>query len=219
MGSKFLWENPGFLMTYSITGIPIEESLNMTHHGKNFLISACEKLPTLTPFLMMPIRSTLKLARSLSNQCKILPPISNNGRINSLNLTLMANASYTSKLAFSRKSGPEQTSMWNHPRPIIYMWPGLLRLNQIWTIKKELWNLASLHNSLDPHTQTRNSTCKDPNPPIPRVPPIMKNPQSNDSRADKKPCKDKSCFYYKKPGHWINECCKKVADEEKTNTL
>ena len=43
--------------------------------------------------------------------------------------------------------------------------------------------------------------------------------QSDDSRAEKKPCKDKSCFYCKKPGHWINECCKKAADEEKTNTL
>ena len=43
-------------------------------------------------------------------------------------------------------------------------------------------------------------------------------PQSDDSRADKKTRKDKSCFYCKKPGHWINECCKKAADEEKTNT-
>ena len=42
--------------------------------------------------------------------------------------------------------------------------------------------------------------------------------QGDDSRADKKPRKDKSCFYCKKPGHWINECRKKAADEEKTNT-
>ena len=44
-------------------------------------------------------------------------------------------------------------------------------------------------------------------------------PQSDDSRADKKPHKDKSCFYYKKSSYWINECHKKAADEEKTNTL
>ena len=28
-----------------------------------------------------------------------------------------------------------------------------------------------------------------------------KKPQSDDFRADKKPCKDKSCFYYKKPSY------------------
>ena len=177
MGSKFPWESPGFLMTYSTTGIPIEESSNMTHHGKNFLISACEKSPTLTPFLMMPIRSTPKPARSLGNQCEILPPISNNGRINSLNPTLMANASYTSKLAFSRKSDPERISTRNHPGPTMRMWSGLLRLNQIWMTGKELWNLASLHNSLDPHTQTRSRTREDSNPRIPRAPPTMKNPR------------------------------------------
>lgn len=43
-------------------------------------------------------------------------------------------------------------------------------------------------------------------------------PQSDDSRADKKPRKDKSCFYCKKPGHWINECRKKAMDEEKANS-
>ena len=43
--------------------------------------------------------------------------------------------------------------------------------------------------------------------------------QSDDFRADKKSYKDKSCFYYKKPNHWINECYKKTVDEEKTNTL
>ena len=177
MESKSLWENPGSLMIYFTTGIPIEESLYMTHHGKNFLISACEKSPTLTPFLMMPIRSTLKPARSLGNQCEILPPISNNGRINSLNPTLMANASYTSKPAFSRKSDPGQTSTQNLPGPIIRMWSGLLRLNQIWMTGKELWNLASLHNSLDPHTQTRSRTREDSNPRIPRAPPTMKNPR------------------------------------------
>ena len=177
MGSKFPWESPGFLMTYSTTGIPIEESSNMTHHGKNFLISACEKSPTLTPFLMMPIRSTPKPTRSLGNQCEILPPISNNGRINSLNPTLMANASYTSKLAFSRKSDPKRISTRNHPGPTMRMWSGLLRLNQIWMTEKELWNLANLHNSLDPHTQTRNRTCEDSNPRIPRAPPTMKNPR------------------------------------------
>ena len=180
MGSKFPWESPGFLMTYSTTGIPIEESSNMTHHGKNFLISACEKSPTLTPFLMMPIRSTPKPARSLGNQCEILPPISNNGRINSLNPTLMANASYTSKPAFSRKSDPGQTSTQNHPD------------------KK-------------PHTRGFKSSH-------PKGSSNNEKPQSDDSRADKKTCKDKSCFYCKKPGHWINECRKKAVDEEKTNT-
>ena len=138
MGSKFPWESPGFLMTYSITGIPIEESSNMTHHGKNFLISACEKSPTLIPFLMIPIRSILKPARSLGNQYKILPPISNNERINSLNPILMANALYTSKLIFLRKSDFKQTSIQNHPGPIICIWSGLLRLNQIWMTGKEL---------------------------------------------------------------------------------
>ena len=131
IGSKFLWERPGFLMIYSTTGIPIEESSNMTYYRKNFLISVCKKLPTLTLFLIISIRSILKLTRSLDNQCKILPSILNNGRINSLNPTLMANTSYTSKLTFSRKSNPEQISMWNHPGPIMHMWSGLLRLNQI----------------------------------------------------------------------------------------
>ena len=131
MGLKFLWKSPGFLMIYSITGISIEESLNMIYHGKNFLISACKKSPTLILFLIMLIRSTLKPARSLDNQCKILPPILNNGRINSLNPILMANTLYTSKLTFLRKSDPGQIFMQNHPGPIMYIWSGLLRLNQI----------------------------------------------------------------------------------------
>ena len=59
----------------------------------------------------------------------------------------------------------------------MHKWPGLLRLNQIWMTKKELWNLANLHNSLDPHTQTRNRTCEDSNPRIPKAPPTMKNPR------------------------------------------
>ena len=164
-------------MIYSITGISIEESLNMIYHGKNFLISACKKSPTLILFLIMLIRSTLKPARSLDNQCKILPPILNNGRINSLNPILMANTLYTSKLTFLRKSDPGQIFMQNHPGPIMYIWSGLLRLNQIQMTGKELQNLASLYNSLDPYTQTRNHIYKDLNPYIPRAPPTMKNPR------------------------------------------
>ena len=178
MRSRSLWECPGFLMTYSTTGIPIGENSSTTCHGKNFLISACEKSPTLTPFLMMPIRSTPKPARSLGNQCEILPPISNNGRTNSLNPTLTANASYTFKLTSSRKSDPEWTSTQNHPRPITRMWSGLLRLNQTWMTERRLWNLASLHNFPNPLTQRRNHTCEDSNPHTPKVPPtVMTNPR------------------------------------------
>ena len=68
----------------------------------------------------------------------------------------------------------------------------------------------SSHLEKKPHMQgSKSSHSKGPS--------NQDKPQSDDSRANKKPCKDKSCFYYKKPGYWINECHKKAADEEKTN--
>lgn len=76
---------------------------------------------------------------------------------------------------------------------------------------KPLQFSKSSHLEKKPHMQgSKSSHSKGPS--------NQDKPQSDDSRANKKPHKDKSCFYYKKPGHWINECCKKAADEEKTNT-
>ena len=137
MESKSLWENPGSLMIYFTTRILIEESSHTTHHEKNFLISACEKSPTLTLSLMTPIRNILKPVRNLGSQCEILLPTLSNGKIISLNPTLMVNALYTSKPGFSRKSDPEQTSMQNHPKPIMRMWSGLRRLNQTWKTERK----------------------------------------------------------------------------------
>ena len=121
MGSKSLWENPGFLIIYSITGTSIEESSSIIYYRKNFLISACKKSLILILFLIISIRNILKLAKNLGNQCKILPSILNSRRINSLNPILMANILYIFKLVFLRKSNLKQTSMQNHPRSITYI--------------------------------------------------------------------------------------------------
>ena len=177
IGLKSLQENLRFLIIYSITRTPIEESSSMTYYRKNFLISVCKKLPILTLFLIISIRNILKLARNLGNQYKILPSILNSRRINLLNPILMANISYIFKLVFSRKSDLKQISMQNHPRPIIYIWSGLLRLNQIQITKRELQNLASLHKSLNPHSQRRNHICEDSNPHIPRISLTIINPR------------------------------------------